>query len=766
MTMKKLYLIAAALMCIFGCTVDEIPSTEPRYIFDSDIVYAEFGDSKVNTKTYLNENVQLRWNEGDCISLFKGNTYNQQYVFDGKTGDNSGSFSKASDAMFTGNKLSAIYAVYPYDNSATINEDGQISLHLPSVQSQWNSGWDSDRMKHITSFGPNTNTMVAVTKDIEDNFLSFKNVCGYLKISLFGKGGVEINSISLKGNNGEKISGAAIVTPSYSNVPTIQMSSNATETITLDCHNRDLFGTVESATDFWFVVPPVEFTKGITVNICDSEGKEMIKTTSTPITISRNTYSSMAPFEFVGAPAEYVHFEDDNFKAYCVKNFDLDGDRRISKNEALFITLINVSSDNIESLVGIEEMANLQELDCNGTQINSQEYAGKLTSLDVSKNVKLATLGCGGNSLTNLDVSNCIELKILYCAGNRLTDLKLSNSIETLLCMDNQLSGIDISNNKNITVLFCANNPLISIKASGCEKLTFIDNYSPSLESIDVSGCSSLGSMDILFSSGLKNLKNINASGCTSMGSIIVQSGALSGLNISGCTALNKLDCSHNELISLDVSNCTSLTTLNCCYNQIPSLDISDCTSLTDLDCASNQLSSLDVSGCTSLTNLRCGDNQLPSLDISKNTALSHLDCGSNQLSSLDVSDCTSLTYLRCDKNPLTSLDASKNTALTDLDCRSNQLSSLDVSGCTSLTYLDCGSNQLSSLDVSKNTVLTDLICDSNQLSSLDISKNTALSHLYCYNNQINHIYVWKGFDSTQHSGFYKDDSAVYVEVE
>ena len=44
---------------------------------------AEFADE--DTRTYVEDNLYLRWHEGDLISAFVGNTRNSKYIFDGKT---------------------------------------------------------------------------------------------------------------------------------------------------------------------------------------------------------------------------------------------------------------------------------------------------------------------------------------------------------------------------------------------------------------------------------------------------------------------------------------------------------------------------------------------------------------------------------------------------------------------------------------------------------------------------------------------------------
>jgi hypothetical protein len=140
----------------------------------------------------------LRWNAGDQITIFDSNTLNQQYQFDGETGDNGGTFSKVSNSFGTGNDLNCHYAVYPYNKDIKITETGVITATLPAEQSYAEN-----------SFGLGANTMVAVTKDVDDTFLKFRNVGGYLKLQLYGEN-VTVKSITLTGNNNEKLAGKAI----------------------------------------------------------------------------------------------------------------------------------------------------------------------------------------------------------------------------------------------------------------------------------------------------------------------------------------------------------------------------------------------------------------------------------------------------------------------------------------------------------------------------------------------------------------------------
>jgi len=113
-------------------------------------------------------------------------------------------------------------------------------------------------------------------------------------------------------------------------------------------------------------------------------------------------------------------FHDDNFlNALIELGIDTDGDGSISSAEAKSITFLDVSSDSISDMTGIEAFINLNTLFCFGNQ---------LTSLDVSKNTQLICLACFDNQLSTLDVSNNVLLEGLHCNHNQLTTLDVSNN--------------------------------------------------------------------------------------------------------------------------------------------------------------------------------------------------------------------------------------------------------------------------------------------------------------------------------------------------
>ena len=364
------------------------------------------------------------------------------------------------------------------------------------------------------------------------------------------------------------------------------------------------------------------------------------------------------------AGAFIIDFPDANFKAYCVESFDQNGDGEISNLEALEVQSIDVRTEHIETLRGIEHFTNLRYLKCSplwksGTISISEGYLlkdedgnpvrGALKELDLSNNTKLIHLYCIGNDLRALNVSGLSELAELMCFGNNLSMLDVSGltSLKRLNCSGNNLSMLDVS---------------------GLTELTYIDCGYNSLTSLDV----------------------------------------------RGLTELTDLDCFDNNLSALDISGLTELTNMRCGYNSLTSLGVRGLTTLTELSCYHNNLMSLDVSGLTSLKRLDCSDNNLSALDVNGFTKLTYLECSHNSLTSLDVRGMTKLTELGCGYNDLTALDVSSLTELTYLECSQNKLTALDVSGLTALTYLECNHNNFTVLDVSNNLQLSTLLCQSN----------------------------------------------------
>ncbi len=297
--MKQLSILTslAVLAAATACTVkeqEEVLPVIPQY----EEFYATIEQpSETETKTYADDLFRVLWHADDRITIFNKYTYNQQYAFLGETGDNAGGFSKVGDDDFvTGNDLSDIYAVYPYQKGTKISNDGVITVSLPAEQT-WADG----------SFGPGSNTMISATSD---NKLKFRNTGSILVFKLYGSN-VQVSTITLQGNNSERIAGKATVTMPVGGTPSVAMQSDATQSITLNCATPVTIGTsAGSYTEFWFVVPPTDFTRGFTITVTCADGGTFEKSTEKSVSLARNHIYRMAPIEVVpqkpAAVPEYV----------------------------------------------------------------------------------------------------------------------------------------------------------------------------------------------------------------------------------------------------------------------------------------------------------------------------------------------------------------------------------------------------------------------------------------------------------------------------
>ena len=503
------------------------------------------------------------WSPGDQIMVFSGDLA-CRYIL--KSGENT------NKGVFEGYGNSEdLVAVYPL--SIGISRTGAtIEVGLPEVQEYVSGNIPLGAYPMLGIYG--------------DETFSFRNLCSVLKVPMFGD--ATVKSITFTPNNaGVKASGKAVINV---NSTQLEMDDNSKPSVKLDCPDVKLSA---QPTDFHFVVPAQIYPGGFTLTIATDKG-DVVKTLKSDITLDRSALYPIEAFECKIDSKENIIFEDANFKAYLVANFDTDGDGEISKEEALAITKIIVGTKDIESLAGIEHMANLTELRCEGPWSifePEEDPEGKLKTLDVSKNVNLTILYCGFNQLTSLDVTNNPKIEQLRCAGNNLNSLDVSKNTELIEfeAYNNRLSSIDVSNNP---------------------KLYYIDLTNNQIKSIDVS----------------KNLK------------------------------LGRITCSDNKLTSIDVTNNQKLTELNISGNSIVEIDLGNNPELNYLYCEKNKISELELSNNKKLKRLNVNDNNLTSLTVNCCPEIKRLKANNNLIKEMDISELTSLFDFYCSGNPLETL--------------------------------------------------------------------------------------------------------------
>ena len=283
--MKKILSLLSVLLLLVSCTMEIDQQFGSRAgvpggktVFQAAVEGCTAADSTPGTKVYADENMKVLWNADDRISIFNMTTANAQYVFTGDDGDTAGGFEEVGEAE-SGSDVDYVYAAYPYQGDATLGTDGVLTMAFPSVQYY---------KEH--SFGIGANTMVAVT---DGTFLAFKNVGGYLSLRFFGDD-ISVSRITIRGNNGERISGYGSVTMPLGGTPTVTMGSRSSNEVSVVCNPAVKLGAdAKHYTDFWFVIPPVTFEKGFTITVIDERGCTFTKSTTKPFTVSRNTLDWM-----------------------------------------------------------------------------------------------------------------------------------------------------------------------------------------------------------------------------------------------------------------------------------------------------------------------------------------------------------------------------------------------------------------------------------------------------------------------------------------
>ena len=260
-----------------------------------------------------------------------------------------------------------------------------------------------------------------------------------------------------------------------------------------------------------------------------------------------NGVSAQAEEEFV--QPESVEINSTNFQATSfqnyVKQYDKDGNGSLSLEERKKVTTIELPEGSYcPTMKGIEYFPELVTLKCPDAHVSS---------LDVSKNLKLETLWCYWNNLEQLDVSKNKALKVLLCGDNYLTTLNVSQNeaLEWLSTNDmrSKLNSLDVSYNKALKHLECTKNGLTSLDVSSNGALERLVCDGNPLTELDVSKNDKLTSLD-----------------CRKCGLTSLKFGS----------AVSSMECDENQLTELDISQNTRWTDLRCGDNKLTSLSFNE----------------------------------------------------------------------------------------------------------------------------------------------------------------------------------------------
>lgn len=483
----------------------------------------------------------------------------------------------------------------------------------------------------------------------------------------------------------------------------------------------------------------------ITVSVDDNATDHSFAGTLTLIGGTGTLYSiSLTQLGAQDPQNPYVYMPDERFERFVLANYDKNHDGLLSKaDEALAITSLNVSDLELESVVGVEQMKNIEEFDCSYNNIS-----GTISFADLTH---LKTLRVQHNLMTTLDVAGCSALEELwahdcytssdYSKANRPFRniiLKGCAALSFLHIEDNHLDALDLSDCAALDYLKATDNCFPSLDVTHCPKLRILqcrknDNLTGLL---DLTHCPVL---EELWASET-NLEGVKASNNAALNYIDVHATALSALDVSGCKALRKLYAHNTGIRSLDLSASTNLELLWIKFDQMQELDLTHCPNLTELQAGGNTLQTLDLSKCAELRTLEVNNNQLLHLDLSGCTALETLQANHNLLTNLDLASCSALKQIDVLGNRLTSLNVNACPALTTIQASENELASVACEKCSELYYFYAEDNQLTAIDLTKNKQLTEIALGKNRLQTALIAGLSSVGELELFDNQLTAI--------------------------
>ena len=270
--------IIVSAIAILACSCQEL-SLNHGLNDSSEQFAAVLEQLNAQTKTYLeSDKTTVSWSKDDQIAVFLCDTKPEQYNIINNTAEteagifhlasSKGKATKATDD--TELTIKTNVAFYPYSSSLQcammVGKKSKDTLYtvnnvvLPETQTF-----------AAESFGNGAAAMTAISKSSEHHTLKFMHVLGAIRLSL--RGTDVIKTITIQGNNEEKLSGNATVSidPNTS-MPTIVMGEDASTSVTLNCGDGIELKS-NKATNFVIALPPVTLSKGYTVTITNGNDK-------------------------------------------------------------------------------------------------------------------------------------------------------------------------------------------------------------------------------------------------------------------------------------------------------------------------------------------------------------------------------------------------------------------------------------------------------------------------------------------------------------
>ena len=746
--MKKFYLLALVAAMFAACATDV---TEDVAIEAPETLKVSFEES---SRIQLDNGLTV-WTAGDLVSVFYRSDANQQWKFQGNTGDRSGTIKRVSTPEYS-HTTSKMVVAYPYNENYYLNpETCNLQAYLPAEQTYLKD-----------SYGINGNIMVSQS---EYKQFVLKSVCGWLKIQLTGNG-EKVQTISLKGNNGEQVAGEVYINSADATASLAADMGSAGDNdnsaggnlvfedtilteVTLNCGD----GVTLSAepTAFYIGLPPQEFSKGLTVEVACSDGSTMAKSTEKTITIERNTIQPMATLTYDGVVPEVYELAyttndgepldpltTEGFGANFVENiFDpatgkgalkFDGKITIIPAKAFIactnLTQIELTKDitaiNAEAFSGCKALA-VMDIPQSVKKIDDKAFyncSGMLEITVPSSVTSIGTssfVGCGGKATINCKISIGVSYYYGKFYNAKFTKVIIGDSVTSIgnyaFYGCTSLTSVTIGNSVTSIGQYAFDDctSLKEVYYTGDLSVWCKINFNNDRSNPMCFGAklylNGVELTEVIIPDSVTEIGYLTFNGCTSLTSVTIPDSVTSirGSAFQNCTSLTSVTIgdSVTSIGGSAFSGCTSLTsiTIGDSVTSIGESAFYNCSSLTSVTIGNSvtEIGQYAFQNCTSLTSVTIPDSvtKIGSYAFYYCTSLTSVTIGDRvtEIGKCAFHSCTSLTSVTIGKR-VTSIGYQAFYYCTSLASVTipdsvTEIGYLAFNGCTSLTGITIGNS-------------------------------------------------------------------------
>ena len=286
-TTIKLLFCAGLLSATAACTTDPA-SEEPTP--QGKRTQMSFTATSAETRTELTDQNAVHWKAGDKITVFTQDNEGKLHPeSDFSTAESGPTVTFTGEATADAAKYFALYPASTYNGTFNRTE---IILKMPDIQTAT-----------AGTFDPAANISLAESAD--GKTFRFENLCGLVKFSRPTSSDREIVKATLHGNNGETLTATGIKFPGR-----ILDSKNGKDKIVLE-------GEIGTGKDYYFVVSPVELTKGFYITFLDKDGTEYSVKGTKPASIKAGHILNLGELNLEVVKTDFDYdFENNTFTVY------------------------------------------------------------------------------------------------------------------------------------------------------------------------------------------------------------------------------------------------------------------------------------------------------------------------------------------------------------------------------------------------------------------------------------------------------------------